>query len=178
MCYGNAREHDMDFGQFCIMFRSIFLEGFARPLAGVRLILAQSGAPVPQPGRRTALAVRRRAGSQIEDGRAVGVVLDNGEQLEARNVLSSAGWRETMRLCGDDAPRRLRRRASCRSSRSISVLDRPPQRAGPRPDDRLLQRLRHVPLAAAAGRPVRRPRRRDLLAEQLPLRRRSRCRTA
>ena len=39
MWYGNAREHDMDFGQFCIMFRSIFMEGFARPLAGVRLIL-------------------------------------------------------------------------------------------------------------------------------------------
>ena len=25
MWYGNAREHDMDFGQFCIMIRSIFL---------------------------------------------------------------------------------------------------------------------------------------------------------
>ena len=39
MWYGNAREHDMDFGQFCIMFRSIFIEGLARPHAGVRLIL-------------------------------------------------------------------------------------------------------------------------------------------
>ena len=36
MWYGNAREDDMDFAQFCIMFRSIFLEGFARPFAGVR----------------------------------------------------------------------------------------------------------------------------------------------
>ena len=34
MWYGNAAEHDMPFGQFCIMFRSIFLEGFARPLVG------------------------------------------------------------------------------------------------------------------------------------------------
>jgi len=39
MWYGNARESDMDFGQFCIMFRSIFMEGFSRPFAGVRLIL-------------------------------------------------------------------------------------------------------------------------------------------
>ena len=39
MWYGNARENDMDFGQFSIMFRSIFLEGLARPFAGVRLIL-------------------------------------------------------------------------------------------------------------------------------------------
>jgi phytoene dehydrogenase-like protein len=39
MWYGNAREGDMAFGSFSIMFRSIFLEGFGRPLAGVRLIL-------------------------------------------------------------------------------------------------------------------------------------------
>ena len=39
MFYGSAREHDMDFAQFSIMFRSIFFEGLARPLAGVRLIL-------------------------------------------------------------------------------------------------------------------------------------------
>ena len=29
----------MDWGQFSIMFRSIFLEGLGRPAAGVRLIL-------------------------------------------------------------------------------------------------------------------------------------------
>ncbi|MGA2031842.1 MAG: NAD(P)-binding protein, partial [Thermoguttaceae bacterium] len=37
--YGGAREHDMDFGRFSILFRSIFLEGLARPLDGIRLIL-------------------------------------------------------------------------------------------------------------------------------------------
>ena len=41
MFYGSAREHDMDWGQFSIMFRSIFMEGLGRPLAGVRLILKQ-----------------------------------------------------------------------------------------------------------------------------------------
>ena len=39
MFYGSAREDDMDFGQFCIMFRSIFFEGLGRPYAGVRVIL-------------------------------------------------------------------------------------------------------------------------------------------
>ena len=39
MFYGNARENDMEFGQFVIMFNSIFCEGFARPQAGVRHIL-------------------------------------------------------------------------------------------------------------------------------------------
>ena len=37
--YGGAREHDIDFDQFSILFRSIFLEGLARPLAGIQLIL-------------------------------------------------------------------------------------------------------------------------------------------
>jgi len=39
MFYGNAQENDMEFGQFAIMFKSIFCEGFARPQAGVRQIL-------------------------------------------------------------------------------------------------------------------------------------------
>ena len=39
MFYGNAREHDMDWGQFSIMFRSISWKGLAGRTAGVRLIL-------------------------------------------------------------------------------------------------------------------------------------------
>ncbi|MDA9317400.1 FAD-dependent oxidoreductase, partial [Puniceicoccaceae bacterium] len=39
MYYGSAEEHDMDYGQFAIMFRSLFFEGFARPLDGVRMII-------------------------------------------------------------------------------------------------------------------------------------------
>ena len=33
MWYGNAREDDMDWGQFCIMFRALYLEGMGRPYA-------------------------------------------------------------------------------------------------------------------------------------------------
>ena len=39
MYYGSAWENDMDFSQFCIMFRSIYLEGFARPIDGVTRII-------------------------------------------------------------------------------------------------------------------------------------------
>ena len=42
MWYGNARENDMDFGQFCIMFRACYLEGFGRPFKGVRVILTHA----------------------------------------------------------------------------------------------------------------------------------------
>lgn len=129
MWYGNARERDMDFGQFCIMFRSIFLEGFARPLAGVRLILRN----LVRRFRSLGGELRLRSGVrsiQIENGQAVGVVLDNGEQLEARNVLSSAGIVETMRLTGDagDAPSRASGQMSF--IEAISILDRLPRQLG------------------------------------------------
>ena len=39
MWYGNGAERDMLWGAFCIMFRSCFLEGFARPFDGIRPLL-------------------------------------------------------------------------------------------------------------------------------------------
>ena len=39
MYYGNAREGDMDFYQFVIMFKSIFFEGFSKPEGGMHYIL-------------------------------------------------------------------------------------------------------------------------------------------
>ena len=57
--YGGAREHDMDFGQFSIMFRSIFLEGLARPLTGVRLILKRLVGKFSELGGELRLRSRR-----------------------------------------------------------------------------------------------------------------------
>jgi len=129
MWYGNARERDMDWGQFCIMFRSIFLEGFARPLAGVRLILRR----LVKRFRRLGGELRLRSGVSrivIENGRAVGVVLDNGEQLEARNVLSSAGYVETMRLSGETIEQEEHRPGQMSFIESIAILDRLPKQLG------------------------------------------------
>ena len=111
MWYGNAREQDMDFGQFCVMFRSIFLEGFARPPAGVRLILRNLVRRFRAWGANCDCARGVRT-IQIENGQAVGVVSDNGEQLEARNILSSAG------IVGDHAAQR-------RTGRRIPPAERP-----------------------------------------------------
>lgn len=128
MYYGSAREGDMDWAQFCIMFRSVFMEGFARPFAGVRVILKH----LVRKFRDLGGELRLRAGVQklnVRDGAVSGVVLDNGEALEARNVLSSAGWVETMRLCDDMS---TNERAPGRLSfvESISVLNTPPQKVG------------------------------------------------
>ena len=130
MWYGNAREHDMDFGQFSIIFRSIFMEGLGRPLAGVRLILRNLVRRFRQLGGE----LRLRAGVQsirVEDGRAVGIVLDDGRELSSQRIVSSAGWAETMRMC-DDSKQSSPNASSGRLSftESMSVLDRKPADIG------------------------------------------------
>jgi phytoene dehydrogenase-like protein len=103
MYYGSARENDMDWGQFSIMFRSIFLEGLGRPASGVRLILKH----LVRKFRSLGGELKLRAGVKrlaVENGRVTRVILENDEELEARNVVSSAGWCETMRMCDDGQP--------------------------------------------------------------------------
>lgn len=129
MWYGNAREHDMDFGQFCIMFRSIYLEGFARPLRGVRLILKN----LIRKFRSVGGELRLRSGVAqitVDQGRATGVILENGERLEARRVLSSAGLVETLRLCEDITEVDPQRSGQLSFVEAISILDRQPRELG------------------------------------------------
>lgn len=102
MYYGSAREGDMDWPQFCIMFRSVFLEGLARPLEGIRPILKTLVRKYKELGGE----LRLRAGVDriLTDGqRALGVVLADGRRILADRILSSAGWLETMRLCDDQS---------------------------------------------------------------------------
>ncbi|HWA28106.1 MAG TPA: FAD-dependent oxidoreductase [Lacunisphaera sp.] len=98
MYYGSAQERDMEFGQFVIMFKALYLEGFARPLDGVRVII------------RTLLEKFRQAGGErrmkcgvariIErEGRAAALQLDDGSEVTADHVISSIGYPETMRAC-------------------------------------------------------------------------------
>lgn len=104
MFYGSAQPDDMEFLQFAIMFRSIFREGFARPRQGIRLILKL----LTRKYRELGGVLKLRAGVQrvvSEGDRAVGVVLDDGTEIQADRILSSAGAFETWRLCdrGGDA---------------------------------------------------------------------------
>lgn len=129
MFYGSAREHDMDWGQFSIMFRSIFMEGLGRPHAGVRLILRQ----LVRRFRALGGELKLRCGVsrlEVEDGRVARVVLDGGEVLEGRRVLSSAGWCETMRLCSDGRPVANRAPGRLSFCETIATLDVEPQRLG------------------------------------------------
>jgi phytoene dehydrogenase-like protein len=125
MWYGNAREDDMDFGQFCIMFRACYLEGFGRPLKGVRLILKH----LVRKFRGLGGELKLRSGVariKVEAGRAVGVVLDDGTEIEGRRILSSAGTVETLRLCDDITTDHVAQAGRLSFIESISILDRQP----------------------------------------------------
>jgi len=130
MFYGSAREHDMDWGQFSIMFRSIFLEGLGRPQAGVRLILKH----LVRKFRVLGGELKLRCGVKqlaVEDGRVTRVILENDESLEARHVVSSAGWCETMRLCDDGHPVVTSRAAGQLTfCETIATLDAQPRDLG------------------------------------------------
>ncbi len=127
--YGGAREHDIDFGQFSVLFRSIFLEGLGRPTAGVRVILKKLAERFQALGGE----LRLRAGVQriaVEDGRVHHVELEDGTELSARNVVSSAGWRETMRMCSAPADPAPVEPGPISFVEAISVLDTQPASLG------------------------------------------------
>jgi phytoene dehydrogenase-like protein len=127
--YGSAREHDMDFGQFSILFRSIFLEGLARPFAGVRQILKRLVDKFKNLGGE----LRLRAGVSriaVKDEAVAKVVLDDGAELEAKNVLSSAGWPETLRLCDEPERPPTADPGRLTFTESIAILDTPPKTLG------------------------------------------------
>ncbi len=101
MVYGNAEEKDMDLGQFAIMFRALFLEGFFRPEQTIRefitMLLGQY--------RSFGGEIRMNTGVAdiicSNDGKKVnGVRLDNGEEISADKILSTTGIPVTAKLSG------------------------------------------------------------------------------
>ena len=101
MYYGSAVEDDMDFSQFCIMFKSLYFEGFCRPQIGVRHLLRILQKKYKDNGGE----LKMRAGvKQIihKDGVASGVELENGEVLTGAKILSSAGVCETYDMMGEE----------------------------------------------------------------------------
>ncbi len=102
MYYGSPTPHDMPLGQFVVMFRSVYCEGFARPEGGVRTIIKV----LVKKYRSLGGKLRMRCGVERihHDGhRVTSIELDDGEHVEADLVLSSAGFDETMALCAGEA---------------------------------------------------------------------------
>jgi phytoene dehydrogenase-like protein len=95
--YGSPTPDDVEWSSFIILFKSLYEEGFARPDGGVRRVLDLLLNRYKDLGGE----LRMRAGVQRilhgPDG-VRGVVLDDGTELLADVVISSAGFVETMRL--------------------------------------------------------------------------------
>lgn len=129
--YGSAREDDVEWDQFVILFRSLFCEGFAQPEGGVKRLLdvlvARYRALGGELRMRTGVA-RLVVENSGAGPLARGVVLDDGTELLADQVLSSAGWAETMRLQARDVPTEEIGRLSF--FETISVLDQPLAKLG------------------------------------------------
>lgn len=131
MYYGSAQERDMEFGQFVIMFKALFLEGFARPFEGVRVILRVLLDKYRAAGgeRRMKCGVKR---IEAREGRAVALELDSGETVTADEVISSIGGPETERLIAGEGVSESATLPVGRLSfvETISVLDRQPAELG------------------------------------------------
>ncbi len=102
LIYGSAWEMDMDYSQFVIMFKSIYLEGFGRPEGGVRTIIQVLLNKMKECG----VEVCYRNGVEeiiTEEGKVVGVKTTRGQTLKSPLVISSAGLPETLAMASEES---------------------------------------------------------------------------
>ena len=95
--YGSAQKNDIDFPTFIMLFDAIFRQGLARPNEGIRAILD------PITNKLKQLGVERRMRCAVEKIKTEGdkvseVILENGESIFAKQVISTCGAVETENL--------------------------------------------------------------------------------
>ena len=130
MYYGSAVEDDMDFSQYCIMFKSVISEGFCRPQTGVRHIIRILKKKYLENGGE----LKFRAGVKkihTSGDKAHSVELEDGTIYETEKVLSSAGSKETYRMFEDAQEIEQSLRPGALSFvESILMLDKHPKELG------------------------------------------------
>lgn len=99
MVYGNSEEHDMDLGQFVIMFHALFLEGFFRPDGTMKDFLHMLVEHYKGFGGELRYKARvefvERQGDRVK-----GVRLAGGDYLSCDTLLSTVGAPGTAALVG------------------------------------------------------------------------------
>jgi phytoene dehydrogenase-like protein len=126
MFYGSCREHDMDLGQFVIMFRSIFLEGLFRPAGTIRDIIELLQSHLIGLGGtiRTHCPVRKIL---VKHERIIGVELTDDQIIECDLCVSTIGYQETLALL-DEQPIPPRESTSRLSFVETIYQTNPPER--------------------------------------------------
>lgn len=130
MYYGNAREGDMDFYQFVIMFKSIFVEGFSKPEGGMLYILNLMAKKFKELGGELKMGNGIKSINSTQ-GKVCSVSLENEEELESETVLSSMGYVETLKRCNpavDEAEKSETGQVSFMES--LFVVDKEPRDLG------------------------------------------------
>ncbi|NMA19088.1 MAG: NAD(P)/FAD-dependent oxidoreductase [Lentisphaerae bacterium] len=103
MYYGNPCVEDMDFKQFCIMFHSIYLEGFSRPKVGMKGLIQTLVERIRSAGGE--LTLNNGIAEIHGDGqRITSVTDDKGQTHQAETFISCIGARETATLCNIPLP--------------------------------------------------------------------------
>lgn len=97
--YGSAMQDDIDFDQFCILFRALYIEGFSRPFEGVRRILRVLMDRYRDLGGERLMKCGVKSLSAAS-GKVAEALLDDGSVIRANHVISSIGSDETMSLFG------------------------------------------------------------------------------
>lgn len=128
LIYGSAWERDMDFSQFVIMFKSIFLEGFSRPSGGVRTIIElllkrfeECGGELRNKSEVTRIISK--------DDRVSAVEINGNEIIECDNILSSMGLPETFAVLDQDS-KSAPRVGNLSFTETILITDKKPKDLG------------------------------------------------
>ena len=128
LIYGSAWENDMDFSQFVIMFKSIFLEGFSRPVNGVRTIIdlllkrfEECGGELRYKAQVTRIISTHNQVTAIE--------VNGSEILNSDNIISSMGLPETYAVIDQDA-KAIHRTGKLSFTESIIIADKKPRDLG------------------------------------------------
>ena len=130
MYYGNAREGDMDFYQFVIMFKSIFIEGFSKPEGGMLYILNLMANKFKNLGGELRMGNGVKA-INVSQRTASSVTLEDGEELTTDAVLSSMGYVETLNQCQPELSEVGRSETGQVSfMESLFVVDKEPKKLG------------------------------------------------
>ncbi len=125
--YGSPTPDDIEWQSFVVLWKSLYEEGFAKPAGGVRTILKLLRDRYRELGGTLAMNTGV-AEILMHQGKAVGVRLDSGQEIRCKRVVSSAGWVETMGLCGEEVAARYPKETLAGRMtfvECISLLDRP-----------------------------------------------------
>jgi phytoene dehydrogenase-like protein len=125
LIYGSAWENDMDFSQFVVMFKSIFLEGFSRPEGGVRtildLLISKYQGELRYKSEVTKIITK--------DNKTIGVEINHSEIIYADKILSSMGLPETFEITEDNA-NKIYPTGNLSFTESILITDKKPKELG------------------------------------------------